>query len=193
MSNTPVYRTYVLQTKLESTHGIAIETRLGAYTSQECHACGYVDKRNRVTRDRFICKCCKHQSHADVNAARTSKDGRSAPALDAAWPHARHTLHASVKRFVARNPRPEALEHRPIGRADDPRWSNPYFRAWQRHWTPHVEVAEAPGRWRKPKAGAPGGVSSTGQDARKEAFARETPTRNADSANNPTPFHRVLP
>ena len=158
-------------TKLESTHGIVVETRPGAYTSQECHACGYVDKRNRVTRDRFICKCCKHQSHADVNAARTSKGGRSAPALDAAWPRARHTLHASVKRFVERNPRPEALEHRPIGRADDPRWSNPYFHAWQQHWTPCVEVAEASGRWRKPKAGASSGVSSTGQDARKEAFA----------------------
>ena len=158
-------------TKLESTHGIVVETRPGAYTSQECHACGYVDKRNRVSRDKFVCKCCKQLSHADVNAARTSKGGRSAPALDAAWPHARHTLPASVKRFVERNPRPEALEHRPSGRADDPRWSNPYFHAWQQQWTPRVEVAEASGRWRKPKTGASSGVSSTGQDARKEAFA----------------------
>ena len=158
-------------TKLESTHGIVVETRPGAYTSQECHACGYVDKRNRVSRDKFVCKCCKQQSHADVNAARTSKGGRSAPALDAAWPPARHTLHASVKRFVERNPRPEALEHRPIGRADDPRWSNPYFHAWQQHWTPCVEVAEASGRWRKPKTGASSQVSLTGQDARKAALS----------------------
>ena len=111
------------------------------------------------------------ESHADVNAARTSKGGRSAPALDAAWTHARHTLHASVKRFVARNPRPEALEHRPIGRADDPRWSNPYFHAWQQHWTPCVEVAEASGRWRKPKTGASSQVSLTGQDVRKAALS----------------------
>ena len=158
-------------TKLESTHGIVVETRPGAYTSQECHACGYVDKRNRVSRDKFVCKCCKQQSHADVNAARTSKGGRSAPALDAAWTHARHTLHASVKRFVERNPRPEALEHRPIGRADDPRWSNPYFHAWQQHWTPCVEVAEASGRWRKPRPGASSQVSLTGQDARKAALS----------------------
>ena len=157
--------------KLESTHGIVIETRPGAYTSQECHRCGYIDARNRKSRDVFVCKCCKQQSHADVNAARTSKDRRSAPAIDALRPHARHTLRESVKRFAARNPRPAVLEHRPIGRADDPRWSNPYFRAWQQQWTPRVEVAETSGRWRKPRPGASSGVSSTGQDARKEAFA----------------------
>src|SRR5690606_79989 len=103
--------------KLECTHGIVIETRPGAYTSQECHRCGYIDTRNRVERNRFICKCCKQKSHADVNAARVSKDRRSVPALGALWPHPRHTLREVLNTFTERNPRPEALEHRPIGRA----------------------------------------------------------------------------
>ena len=143
--------------KLECTHGIVVETRPGAYTSKECHACGYVDARNRASRDLFVCKCCGKQSHADVSAAKVSRDRRSAPAQGAFWPHARHTLQESLNRFLARNPRPEVLEHRPIGRADDPRWSNPYFHTWQQHWTPRVERAEAAWARRKPRPKIPSG------------------------------------
>ena len=145
--------------KLEATHGIVIETRPGAYTSKECHRCGYVDARNRVERNRFICKCCNKKVHADVNAARVSKDRRSAPARDTFWPHPKQTLREVLNTFTARNPRPEALEHRPIGRANDPRWSNPYFLAWQHYWTPRMEIAEASIPWRKPRSGASLGVS----------------------------------
>lgn len=39
-------------------------------TSRECSMCGYVDKRNRRTRDDFRCLRCGHAGPADHNAAR---------------------------------------------------------------------------------------------------------------------------
>jgi putative transposase len=39
-------------------------------TSRECHECGNVDKRNRRTRDDFLCLRCGHAGPADHNAAR---------------------------------------------------------------------------------------------------------------------------
>lgn len=41
-----------------------------AYTSQECSACGHVDKRNRPDQATFSCTSCGFAEHADVNAAR---------------------------------------------------------------------------------------------------------------------------
>jgi putative transposase len=40
-----------------------------AYSSQECARCHYVDARNRKGT-KFVCRCCGHTTHADVNAAR---------------------------------------------------------------------------------------------------------------------------
>lgn len=40
-----------------------------AYTSQTCHACGYVDKRNRRSQAVFDCGRCDFVGHADHNAA----------------------------------------------------------------------------------------------------------------------------
>ncbi|MCP1354694.1 RNA-guided endonuclease InsQ/TnpB family protein [Aneurinibacillus migulanus] len=39
------------------------------YTSQMCHVCKHIDKKNRH-RDRFHCQKCGHNNHADQNAAR---------------------------------------------------------------------------------------------------------------------------
>ena len=39
-----------------------------AYTSQTCHPCGHVDKKNRNGTD-FKCTACGHADDADVNAA----------------------------------------------------------------------------------------------------------------------------
>jgi putative transposase len=39
------------------------------YTSQTCHACGNVDKSNRVKQAQFICTACGHKANADHNAA----------------------------------------------------------------------------------------------------------------------------
>ncbi len=40
------------------------------YTSQTCSRCGYVDKNNRVTQSRFVCKSCGFTINADINAAK---------------------------------------------------------------------------------------------------------------------------
>jgi putative transposase len=40
-----------------------------AYTSQTCHACGWVDKRNRRSQSAFECGRCGFVGHADHNAA----------------------------------------------------------------------------------------------------------------------------
>jgi putative transposase len=40
-----------------------------AYTSQTCHACGYIDKRNRRSQAVFHCGRCDFVGHADHNAA----------------------------------------------------------------------------------------------------------------------------
>ena len=43
------------------------------YSSQECYECGYTDKGNRITRNRFHCLSCAHTNHADINAAQVLK------------------------------------------------------------------------------------------------------------------------
>ncbi len=40
-----------------------------AGTSQTCAACGHRHRENRVSRDRFSCRACGHEDHADANAA----------------------------------------------------------------------------------------------------------------------------
>ena len=40
-----------------------------AYTSQECGACGRIDKRNRKSQAKFLCVGCGHGNNADHNAA----------------------------------------------------------------------------------------------------------------------------
>ena len=41
-----------------------------AYTSQQCSACGYTDRKNRKTRNGFSCISCNHAEPADINAAK---------------------------------------------------------------------------------------------------------------------------
>jgi transposase len=40
-----------------------------AYSSQECHMCHYVDRKNRPNQQTFCCRVCGHTAHADNNAA----------------------------------------------------------------------------------------------------------------------------
>ncbi len=40
-----------------------------AYSSQECHGCHYVDRKNRPNQGTFHCRVCGHTAHADKNAA----------------------------------------------------------------------------------------------------------------------------
>lgn len=41
-----------------------------AYTSQRCSKCGHTDRGNRLTQDRFCCRMCGYEIHADYNAAK---------------------------------------------------------------------------------------------------------------------------
>ena len=49
--------------------GVAFVEVDPAYTSQMCHACGWVDKRNRRSQSDFWCGRCGFVGHADHNAA----------------------------------------------------------------------------------------------------------------------------
>jgi putative transposase len=49
--------------------GVAFVEVDPAYTSQTCHACGWVDKRNRHSQSDFECGRCGFVGHADHNAA----------------------------------------------------------------------------------------------------------------------------
>jgi len=39
-----------------------------AYSSQECHVCHYVDRKNRPNQQTFCCMVCGWACHADTNA-----------------------------------------------------------------------------------------------------------------------------
>lgn len=58
-----------LSYKLEERGGTLIKVN-PAYTSQECSACGVVDKASRESQARFACRHCGFTDHADTNAAK---------------------------------------------------------------------------------------------------------------------------
>jgi putative transposase len=45
-----------------------------AYTSQRCHNCGHIDRKNRKIQSVFHCISCNHKENADINAARNILD-----------------------------------------------------------------------------------------------------------------------
>ncbi|HKJ84404.1 MAG TPA: transposase [Mariprofundaceae bacterium] len=73
-----------------------------AYSSQTCSRCGYVDRKNRSSRDNFKCRFCDHKDCADTNAAINIRTRRSWPE----WLHHAHrriVLNRLVSEFVQRN------------------------------------------------------------------------------------------
>lgn len=54
--------------KLEERGGTLVKVN-PAYTSQECSACGTVDKASRESQASFACRHCGFATHADTNAA----------------------------------------------------------------------------------------------------------------------------
>ena len=50
--------------------GVPVKVVNPKHTSQMCSQCGHVERVNRVSQSRFCCRRCRHQAHADVNAAR---------------------------------------------------------------------------------------------------------------------------
>ncbi len=63
------YLTRRLREKLDYAH-IRYGSVPAAYSSQECAACGYVDRKNRPTQTQFDCLWCGYADHADVNAGK---------------------------------------------------------------------------------------------------------------------------
>jgi len=55
-----------------------------AFTSQQCHSCGEVDRKSRESQSVFRCTSCGHTAHADVNAACNIRDTAVGWAV-AAW------------------------------------------------------------------------------------------------------------
>ncbi|MFJ9363222.1 RNA-guided endonuclease InsQ/TnpB family protein [Nocardia sp. NPDC101769] len=55
---------------LVETRGITVTKVNSAHTSRCCSGCGYVDKKNRISQERFSCRFCGKKLHADINAAR---------------------------------------------------------------------------------------------------------------------------
>jgi putative transposase len=49
--------------------GIRARKVKSAYSSQECHRCHYVARKNRPNQQTFCCVVCGHTNHADVHAA----------------------------------------------------------------------------------------------------------------------------
>jgi putative transposase len=110
--------------ELEAQYGIVTEYRQAAYTSQQCHSCGYVDKKNRSSQTAFCCLFCGLKQHADVQAARTLRDRRSVTVPGVQGAGRRQLLVQLSREFDQRYTRPR-------GGPADPRFSNPYFKNWQ--------------------------------------------------------------
>jgi putative transposase len=90
---------------LAEDYGIEIEYVNPAYTSQECSNCGWTQKENRKSRDKFVCKRCGLTIHADVNGSRVI-GSRSSTSLanpyvsrDAIFNALRDRFFANVERY----------------------------------------------------------------------------------------------
>ena len=109
---------------LEKQFGITSEFRNPAYTSKQCHSCGYIDDRNRSSQSEFHCRFCNKKVHADVNGARVLFGRRSTEASSRNPRYrVRSTLIEQTRLFNERFTRPR-------GGPADPRFSNPYFKDW---------------------------------------------------------------
>jgi IS605 OrfB family transposase len=50
--------------------GVEVVPEDPRHTSQRCSGCGHTERGNRTKQDRFKCKACGYEIHADLNAAR---------------------------------------------------------------------------------------------------------------------------
>jgi IS605 OrfB family transposase len=61
-----------LQTKIQykaAERGITVVKIDPQYTSQRCSRCGYIDKANRASQEKFLCQSCGFEANADYNAS----------------------------------------------------------------------------------------------------------------------------
>ena len=92
--------------------GVAFVQVDPAYSSQTCHDCGWVDKRNRRSQSEFECGRCGFVGHADHNAAINIACRGVERWGEVMRPHAAPTLTAS-----------QGGSSKPIG--DSERWGRP--------------------------------------------------------------------
>lgn len=58
-------------------NSVTVEFVNPAYTSSTCPSCGYIDKKNRKTQERFLCVSCKYTNNADYVGAINIRDALS--------------------------------------------------------------------------------------------------------------------
>ncbi|MFN4132067.1 MAG: RNA-guided endonuclease InsQ/TnpB family protein, partial [Caldimicrobium sp.] len=56
--------------EIKEEYGIEVIEVNPAYSSQTCSSCGYVDKKNRKSQEKFECRLCGYKVSADVNGAK---------------------------------------------------------------------------------------------------------------------------
>jgi len=120
--------------------GIEIEYINPAYSSQECSACGYVDRKNRAG-ERFQCRWCGKKVHADVNAPRNLRWRRSRPAVGSVKQAKAAVLRALVLEFQRRNVERWGNPQGRRGTSRDPRVENAYFARYAPEVTLNRSVA----------------------------------------------------
>ena len=128
----------IVQKKLKALtdeFGIEVVELNPAYSSQECHACGYVDRKNRKN-EKFKCLWCGRKVHADVNAPRALGARRSRPVVGPGWVTKATILCALVRRHAERFPKKGRW-----GTSRDPRGENPYFLRYAPEVTSNGAVA----------------------------------------------------
>jgi putative transposase len=101
-------------------YGIIISEINPAYTSQTCSVCGYVDKENRESQSKFVCKYCNKKMHADVNASRNTLSRSSNKKLSSIYISKDKILEELVMQFLERHSGVYSYAHRLLV-------SNPYF------------------------------------------------------------------
>ncbi|HHD81425.1 MAG TPA: hypothetical protein ENK99_07570, partial [Campylobacterales bacterium] len=87
---------------IEEKFGIIVTQVNPAYTSQECHKCGYVDKKNRKSQAKFICGFCGKKQNADINSSKNILARSSSPLKDIFAKKA-FILDKTVKNFIERH------------------------------------------------------------------------------------------
>ncbi len=89
---------------LKEEFGIDYQEINPAYTSQQCpnEECGYVDKSNRLTQDKFVCKCCGLKGNADVVGAKNHLARSSDKYLSNIFLPRKKVLEKLVMRFLER-------------------------------------------------------------------------------------------
>ena len=73
-----------------------------AYSSQTCSACGFRDKGNRTTQEKFSCLSCFHTENADKNAAKVLKQRGLEHIRSDKFTQVKTVRKTSARRIVAR-------------------------------------------------------------------------------------------